>query len=182
MKYQCDALLPIEARYTSWKFRRLSRWFDPYRQEKALLLELTIMALTPGFRVQHLYPMFHWEGNAQHLVNHLIIPEYRDEAMQYTAENARSITEQDGHDMLVAALDSHPEKMGSVPLYVTRYLQSRRKNGATAAGLAREFNVSASRITRWWLADEFNPLTGQRHDEAVLHRNRFNKPRLGVIV
>lgn len=182
MKYHCDALLPREERYSSWKFRRLSRYFNPYKVEKAHLLELTIFARTPGINLNHVGLMLQWDRVMLERARTLIIPHYAEEADQYTTLNYGSIDADDGHRMLISILDGNPYRAGTVPLHVTRYLQARRRRGSSIAGLAREFGTTPARIGRWWTADIFDPLNGQPRDPQSLRGHRYSKPRLGVIV
>ncbi len=182
MKYHCDALLPKFERYSSFKFRRLSRYFNPYKVEKAYMLELAIFARTPGLNLNHVGLMLQWDRVMLETARTLIVPHYADEADAYTLENYASIAEDDGLKMLTAILDGNPHRAGTVPLHVTRYLQSRRRNGSSVAGLAREFGTTPARIQRWWTADIFDPLTGQPRDPSRLVGHRYFRPRPGVVI
>jgi hypothetical protein len=182
MKYHCDALLPRNERYSSFKFRRLSRKFNIRKQEKAHLLELTIFALTPGLNLNHVGLMMHWDNLRLHYVRTIVVPHYAVEAQHYTHDNYASITLDDGRAMLQSILDGKPNRAGTMPMHVTRYLQSRRLRGATAKSLAEEFNTTPARISRWWSADIFDPLSGLPRDPHTMVGTRHYRPRLGVVI
>lgn len=182
MKYDCDALLPREDRYLSEKYRWLSRYFDIYKSPKAYLLELTILATTPGFKIVHLASLMQWDMQMLNAAAYTIVPHYEAEAAEFTQINAASITEADGKAILLSMLDAKHPRMRTVPLYATRYLQSQRKIGRTATDVARELGTTPTRVIRWWSLDEFDPLSGapRRPDELYKHK-RFH-PGIGVIV
>lgn len=172
MLYHCDALLPLPDRYLSPKFRQLSRSFWPYRLDRVLLLELAILLNTPGFYPLHVAHMLQWDRNILPRYGHHIATHYREEALEYVPANLSSIVLSDGRATLRAILDGHAHYGGTMPLYVTRYLQHRRDAGATSRVLAREFGTTPARIQRWWTADLFDPLTGAARPEHLLHKHK----------
>jgi hypothetical protein len=168
VKYSCDITLPAEHRYLSEKFRVLSRHLEIYRLPLAYALELAALMHTPGITDLQLRIMFHW--NQHDLAAARILAEHYAERVQDMArENAASITEDDGRALLQAMLDAKPRHAHSVPLYCTRYLQAQRRRGAKPRHLAAQFNTTSARISRWWRADLFDPLSGKLRPKSLPH-------------
>ena len=170
MPYMCDSLLPAEERFASMKYRRLSRWFDPYKQLPDELIELRAMLLTPGLLRPHVFALMNWNrGMAPYLK---VLDQLDDQALPLAQENAKGVDEADGEAMLKTILGNFPNWSRSVPLWSTRYLQARRRRGASVAVLVDEFRTTPARLKRWWLADMFDPLTGLPRPAGSVARSR----------
>lgn len=177
MPFMCDALLPTEQRYASTKYRRLSKWFNPYRQERGDLVEVRAMLLTPGVDKTHVKAMMRWSPAM--MGNLKVLDELDDEARPLAQANAEAAGLDDGEAMIRAILDADPEWGRYMPHWSQLALTARRDRGETAKDMAKEFGVSkVPRVYRWWHYEQFDPLTGlkrpaDRLSGGKLIRSRF---------
>ena len=154
------------------KYRRLSRWFNVYYQLPDELRECRAFMTTPGILPLHLVGLMKWPQPFQ---NHLQLLEELDDdpiVQEMRHANIVGVDQADGEAMLRTMLTNYPSWGRSVPLWATRYLQARRRRGAGARELAREFNTLEHRIRRWWSADMFDPLTGLPRPAGTVSRSK----------
>lgn len=174
MLYDCDAL-HLNERTEKWRILNALQ-VPVVRHFPDLLMELAIFMHTPGLFDYHVAHMMGWDLNNKLPKARRICP--KPDPL-HVRNNANSITTRDGHAMLLALLRARPNYKGAVPLYVTRYLQSRRE---PAQILAREFGTTVLRIRTWRRANIFNPLTGEPWPASHVVRNRYVRPKLGVVL
>jgi len=159
MPWTCDSLLPPVERNASMKYRRLSRFFNPFHGcTRADLIECRAWMNTPGMTDIHVGALMLWDRNMYPRLKALA--ELDEEAEPLVLANMRALSVEDGHAMLVNILGNFPNWRKTIPLWSTRYLQERRRMGATAVRLAFELGVQPADVRRWWKADFFDPLTG----------------------
>lgn len=171
MPWMCDSLLPVLDRNVSMKYRRLSRWFNPFVGiTRAELIECRAMMNTPGLTDIQVGGLMNWD---RHMYDHLkVLAELDEEAEPLVQANLRSVTAEDGRMMLVNILGNFPNWRKSIPLWSTRYLLDRKRMGATAVRLAFELGVKPRDIRRWQKADLFDPLTAMPLPRSVLQGRR----------
>jgi len=170
MPYMCDSLLDTEARYASMKYRRLSRWFDPYTLTADELIEARALVLTPGFRIEHVRALMMWKRSFVPTLD--LLSAYDDEAKPLAEANALGVDQADGEAVIRAILGNFPNWCQSMPLPATRALQELRRRGASSSELAKKFGTTPERLKRWWKADMFDPLTMMPRPRELLSRNR----------
>lgn len=175
MPYMCDALLPLEERYASLKYRRLSRSFDPYRQDTADLVEARALLITPGILPIHAYALMRWTYRMNERLK--LLEQLDDLARPLAQANAMAASVEDGEAMLRTILQNRPEWGRTVPMWSTRYLQTMRRRGASVRALAGHFGVAEWKVQRWWAADEFDPLTGLPHPTGYAQAGRRRSTR-----
>lgn len=171
MPYFGDCLLPLAERHASLKFRRFKNIRDIYRYTRDELVEIRAMQLTPGMNRECLDILLLWPRDVQDKYLRPLV-ELDAEAMPLAQLNHVNATVEDGHAMLRAILDHRPTFSRYVPFYVTTYLQHRRRRGADAPTLAREFNTARNRIERWWRQETHDPLSGERRDPNTVRRGK----------
>jgi len=98
--YDCDALLPLEERYASLKFRRLSRRIVPRYVDWADAVELVAWMQTLG-GVKYAREIMMWPNSSMDYVRRLYeAPEFVEAAAPLLAENQRLVTAEDGFKLL----------------------------------------------------------------------------------
>ena len=155
MPWTFDALLPAEQRYSSLKFRRVARRFDPTRLDYADAAELVAFVRTVDLK--HARWMFHWAGagvrEMDRLLKHLSADANVERMVQ---ENHDRTTRADGLAMLKAMRDGG-WRQGSVPPGLRMALLDMRDAGLSQPKIAE--------------------MTGLTHDQVRVMANGMRLPR-----
>lgn len=139
-----DALLPVEQRYTSLKFRRVARRFDATRLDYADAAELVAFVTTVDLK--HAQWMFHWRAaglrEVERLLKHLSGSADIERMVQ---ENNEGITRADGLGALAAMQDGGWTR-GSVPPVVRMALLDMRDEGISQREIGERLGLTHDQV------------------------------------
>jgi hypothetical protein len=157
MLYHCDALLPVAERYSSTKFRRLSRRFYAHRLDAGDRLELaSFLAVVP---VRWSKWIFHWDRIGLWQAK-LIPPAPQD----FANANFGSVTLEDGLAVLQAMKDGG-WTYGGLPWIVRMSILGLRDAKMTHKEIAELTGLTDSRV--------YDAIThGRRRRPAITKRDR----------
>ena len=145
MRVDLDALLG-ERRRQSVKYRYLSWVFDPRICPPQYAREISVLVATPGISVDNVRALMRWHpGFYAKCVKPLIST--GPDIVKAGQDNAASVTEQDGLDLLIAV---HLGRgVGPMPVYAAMWLQEQWRGGRTQVELARQLGVSVQAVSAW---------------------------------
>lgn len=145
--YDCDALLPVEQRFTSTKYRRLSRRVEPQHLTWAEAVELVAWMQFLG-GPKYAKGVMQWATKTMDYVQILYeAPELIEEAAPLLAANQAQVTIEDGFRLLSAIKDS-PKRRAAVPELVRMALNEERHNlKLTAKQQAEKHGLTVDQIT-----------------------------------
>lgn len=151
-------------RWNSPKFMTVCNWFEASLIEEAYRVELAILMLTPGFTFWHMQIFFGWDMHGNKSATDILAHEPTlNAARPYVSENLLSIQAEDGLWMIRTILEARGFHKGSVPLWVTMWINERLRRGDDAKAIAEEIgkgSVTAAKVRAWGRANQFDPLTG----------------------
>lgn len=160
MLIDCDALSPT--RWNSQLFLAVYHRFTPTDLTRDQAWQLAVLLRTPGFTIDHHRTIFDWSPNLSPHID-TVTSYFRDDPNipRAAADNAASITQADGLNILRAMLETNPDYQGTVPLWTQLALVGLRSDLQSNDELRPLFNnISNHRLRRWRQQQVFDPLTG----------------------
>lgn len=149
--HACDALLPIERRYTSDKFRQLSRVFDPARLDWDYAVELVAFMRFLG-GAKYARAIMHWPYSMVAVADALMRdPRLVEASEPYYQHNLREAKVEDGFAILRAMQDAGRRK-GQLPQIVKMaILEEHHATGISAEKQGLKHGLSRDQIM--WVRD-----------------------------
>lgn len=142
--FDCDVLLPTAARYTSTKYRRVSRWFDPYHLDWDDALELVAFVETVGDYAARF--ALQWDGPAVVEAYHLLRAHIGDRAEALIQHNLQLWSFHESLALWKALRDGNFPKNKRVPPLVADAIRGMRHAGMGLVELGAIWGVRESRI------------------------------------
>lgn len=144
MKWTFDALLPPEQRFTSLRFRRVSRHFQAGRLDWGEAAELCAFVLTVGLNAAQ--KIFHWNAYGRFEMRRLLahMGEHPD-VLAMVEDNHASVRREDGLKCLSAMRDGG-WKAGPVPRCVRLALLDMRDAGMTQREIGEQTGLTRDQV------------------------------------
>lgn len=145
--FDCDALLPIEQRFVSQKFRRLSRFIYPRKLDWGDAAELVAFTQFLG-GTKYATPIFGWGARSVYNVGKLLTyRELLEDAKPLLDQNLAQVQAEDGFAVL-RALQQNGWKEGQLPVWVKQALmEEHHQTGITTREQAEKHGLSYNQVS-----------------------------------